>query len=47
VIRGDVRRPGKALSIGDDGSLLVAYEDGQTEPVNSGEVSVRGMFGYA
>jgi BirA family biotin operon repressor/biotin-[acetyl-CoA-carboxylase] ligase len=47
VIRGDVRRPGKALSIGDDGSLLVAYEDGQTEPVNSGEVSIRGMFGYA
>lgn len=47
VIRGENVRRGKALSVDDDGGLLVAFEDGLTETVNAGEVSVRGMYGYA
>jgi BirA family biotin operon repressor/biotin-[acetyl-CoA-carboxylase] ligase len=46
VIRGDLHRPGRALNVHDDGSLLVQFQDGTTELVNSGEVSVRGLFGY-
>lgn len=47
VIRGEERRNGTALSVLDDGSLLVQFEDGHTAAVNSGEVSVRGLMGYA
>ena len=47
VIQGQSRRNGKALSVNDDGSLLVAFTDGRTESVNAGEVSVRGLFGYS
>lgn len=39
-------RYGKALGVGDDASLTVAFSDGITEAVASGEVSVRGMYGY-
>lgn len=46
VIRGDVIRHGLALDVCDDGALQVLYGDGQRETVNSGEVSVRGMYGY-
>ena len=46
VIRGEMRRNGNALDVTDDGALLVAFEDGRTEAVNSGEVSVRGLYGY-
>lgn len=42
----DERRYGKALDISDDGSLCVQYEDGSTQWVCSGEVSIRGMYGY-
>lgn len=46
VVRsGDVRH-GRALAVDDQGALLVAYGDGHTEAVNSGEVSIRGMYGY-
>lgn len=37
---------GKALGIGSDGSLLVEREDGKVGTVISGEVSVRGVYGY-
>ena len=47
VIRGEQRRCGKALDITEEGALLVAYSDGHIEAVNSGEVSVRGLYGYA
>jgi S-DNA-T family DNA segregation ATPase FtsK/SpoIIIE len=30
----------------DDGALMVEFSDGTVETVNSGEVSVRGMYGY-
>lgn len=46
VVRGDSLRHGKALDIDDNGALLVAYPDGTQEAVNSGEVSIRGMYGY-
>ena len=46
LLRGDQVRHGTALHVEDDGSLLVRFSDGHTEAVASGEVSVRGMYGY-
>lgn len=43
---GETVRHGKAIGMDDDGALLVEFADGHTEAVNSGEVSVRGMYGY-
>lgn len=42
---GSIRR-GYALDIDPDGALLVRMADGQVICVNSGEVSVRGLYGY-
>ncbi len=39
-------RPGTAMDITEDGSLLVKLADGSISAVNSGEVSVRGLYGY-
>lgn len=36
-----------ALDIDINGALIVQTRDGDIRPVNSGEVSVRGMYGYA
>lgn len=36
-----------ALDVADDGALLVDYGDGILKKVNAGEVSVRGLMGYA
>lgn len=47
VIRGDSSRNGTALTVNDEGALTVLFPDGHTESVDSGEVSVRGIFGYA
>lgn len=46
VIAGDLRRNGRALAVEEDGGLLVQFEDGTVATVQSGEVSVRGLFGY-
>ena len=46
IVRGDEVRHGRALSVDDDGGLVVAYDDGTTATVSSGEVSIRGMYGY-
>ena len=46
LIRGSTVRYGKALDISDTGALLVEFAPGQVETVDSGEVSVRGMYGY-
>ena len=46
LVRGEEIRHGKALDIDDAGALMVSFPDGSTEAVNSGEVSVRGMYGY-
>lgn len=37
---------GIALDVTEDGSLLVRLEDGTVTAVSSGEVSVRGLYGY-
>ena len=46
LVRGENVRYGRALDVDAEGALLVAYPNGATEAVNSGEVSVRGMYGY-
>ena len=46
LVRGEEVRHGIALDIDDNGALIVRLPDGSTEAVNSGEVSVRGMYGY-
>ena len=46
LVRGDEVRHGTALDIGSDGDLIVRFEDGTVSPVSSGEVSVRGLYGY-
>ena len=46
LVRGDEVRHGTALDIDEEGALLVKFVDGVNELVNSGEVSVRGMYGY-
>lgn len=47
LIRADGEvRYGKALDISSEGALIVDFGDGIPIAVNSGEVSVRGMYGY-
>lgn len=46
LLRGDEVRHGTALDVDDQGALIVQFDDGHTEAINSGEVSVRGMYGY-
>ncbi|MGN0999258.1 MAG: biotin--[acetyl-CoA-carboxylase] ligase [Faecousia sp.] len=46
LVRSDSVRHGHAVGVDDEGALLVCFPDGHTEAVNSGEVSVRGMYGY-
>lgn len=46
IHRGDEIRQGFAMDMDVNGGLVVRYPDGQAQTVNSGEVSVRGMYGY-
>lgn len=46
LVRGDQVRHGKALDVDRNGGLIVAFADGHCETVTSGEVSIRGMYGY-
>ncbi len=46
LVRGEDVRHGKALDVDDDGALIVEYLDGSMEAVNSGEVSIRGLYNY-
>ena len=46
VLRLDSMEKGLALDVDEDGGLLVRYSDGREETVSSGEVSVRGLYGY-
>ena len=46
LVRGSEIRHGKALDINANGALIVQFSDGNVEAVDSGEVSVRGMYGY-
>ena len=46
VISTEKTETGFAESVCDDGSLTVLFADGQRKNVNSGEVSVRGLWDY-
>jgi len=46
VVRGNDIRHGTALSVDVEGALIVRFTDGSIQAVNSGEVSIRGMYGY-
>lgn len=47
VVKADgIIRHGNAVDIDIDGGLVVSFSDGKTETVSSGEVSIRGMYGY-
>lgn len=46
LVRGESILHGKAMDVDGNGALIVAFSDGTTEAVNSGEVSIRGMYGY-
>ena len=46
ILRGGEVRHGQAIGVDDEGGLLVQYPDGSTGAVTSGEVSIRGMYGY-
>ena len=46
LIRGDEVRYGHALGLDETGGLIVQFRNGVIETVSSGEVSVRGMYGY-
>ena len=46
LLRSDTVQYGYAEGIDPEGALLVRFSDGRLEAVNSGEVSVRGMYGY-
>lgn len=46
VVQGSSVRLAHADGIDDDAALLVTYEDGTRAAVASGEVSIRGMYGY-
>ena len=46
LVRAEEKRYGHAIDIDEEGALIVRFRDGCTEAVNSGEVSVRGMYGY-
>ena len=46
LVRGDEIRHGTALDVDDNGALVTLFPDGTAEAVNSGEVSVRGMYCY-
>ena len=46
LVRGKEIRYGRAMDVDEEGALVVKFTTGETEAVNSGEVSVRGMYGY-
>ncbi len=46
VVRGLSIRHGTARGVDEEGALVVDFDDGTTEAVSSGEVSIRGLYGY-
>ena len=46
ILRGDEVRHAIALDIDPEGGLIVRYDNGERGTVTSGEVSVRGLYGY-
>ena len=46
LLRGETVQHGTALDLDENGGLIVRFADRTVKTVNSGEVSVRGMYGY-
>ena len=46
IVRGDEVRHALALDVDCEGGLVVRYDSGEIGTVTSGEVSVRGLYGY-
>ncbi len=46
IVRGEETRHALALDVDAEGGLIVRYDSGETGTVTSGEVSVRGLYGY-
>ena len=46
ILRAGDTKQARAVGIGKDAELLVEYPDGTTQSISSGEVSVRGLYGY-
>lgn len=46
ILQGDTAEHGTAIDVLSDGALLVRFDDGHEQIVNSGEVSIRGMYSY-
>ncbi|MBQ4641959.1 MAG: biotin--[Oscillospiraceae bacterium] len=46
LLQGESRAYGRALDLDANGGLIVRFADGQVRTVTSGEISVRGMYGY-
>lgn len=46
VVHNGSTRLGKALDIDNDGALLIKFSDGELAHIQSGELSVRGLYGY-
>ena len=46
ILRGDEVRHALALDVDREGGLVVRYDTGEIGTVTSGEVSVRGLYGY-
>lgn len=46
IVRGDEISHGTALDIDVEGALIVRLNTGEIRTVNSGEVSIRGLYGY-
>lgn len=46
ILRGEEVRHATALDVDAEGGLIVRYETGEIGTVTSGEVSVRGLYGY-
>jgi len=47
IVKVNEIRHGYAIGIDDSGALIVEFPDKHTEAVSAGEVSIRGMYGYA
>ena len=46
VVRGGSEQEAEAIAVDPDFGLTVRYPDGSEETVRTGEVSVRGLYGY-